>query len=143
MAGAVILTVWAQLFCLLALIVAKGYGLININEWTFGLLTHGVILQTHRLMRVIIVNLFPSNGAGPVFPESLTLKRKRSNTGKDAKPKSRMRPKSESPPSEVEKAVQMWYWTSRNIGGAVDRPVKLSWFFHALNAQFADFHMSP
>lgn len=55
----VVLLLWTELIALFALIVWQGRGHFHLNEWMFGFLTNGVLLQTFFSLRTIITHLFP------------------------------------------------------------------------------------
>ena len=58
-AGAVLVLLAAELVGLFMLIVWQGRGHFHLNEWMFGFLTNGVLLQTFFSLRTIITHLFP------------------------------------------------------------------------------------
>jgi hypothetical protein len=58
-----------ELVGLFMLIVWQGRGHFHLNEWMFGFLTNGVLLQTFFSLRTIITHLFPEGRADFLHPE--------------------------------------------------------------------------
>jgi len=57
--GAVVLLLAVELVGLFMIIVWQGRGHFHLGEWTFGLMTNGVLLQTFFSFRTIVTHLFP------------------------------------------------------------------------------------
>ncbi len=62
-AGAVVFLLFLELWGLFLLIIWQGRGHFKLNEWMFGFLTNGVLLQTFFSLRTIITHLFPDGKA--------------------------------------------------------------------------------
>ena len=54
-----------ELLILAAIIMFQGFGLIDIEEWTFGIFVNGVILQTFSLIKLIVKSLFSQESSKP------------------------------------------------------------------------------
>lgn len=54
---------WAQLIALVVLLVLQGFRLwgFQLNEWAFGVLVNGALVQTFFIVRFIVAHLFPQN----------------------------------------------------------------------------------
>lgn len=54
---------WVQLFFLFALLLLQGFRLggFQLNEWAFGILVNGALVQTFFIVRFIVAHLFPQS----------------------------------------------------------------------------------
>lgn len=55
-------TLWGQLAFLFILLLLQGFKLwgFALNDWSFGILVNGAIIQTFFIVRFIVVHLFPT-----------------------------------------------------------------------------------
>lgn len=54
---------WVQLFFLFALLLLQGFRFqgFQLNEWAFGILVNGALIQTFFIVRFIVAHLYPQS----------------------------------------------------------------------------------
>ena len=60
----VFITLWVQLGALLLLMLFQGFkwGGFSLNDWAFGFLANGTLIETFFIVRFIVQHLFPQEG---------------------------------------------------------------------------------